>query len=153
MPIHPLLVHFPIALLIIGAVVEIVNVFLKKETVNITGTTLIVIGFISGIATVLSGDGAEEFAFANWGRMLHDQVELHSFFADLSMIIFGILTAIKLLFKHTIFKFEFLKKSIFKSGLITILIVILSISGTVSMAITGHLGGKIVYEHQVNTDK
>ncbi|WP_042349906.1 DUF2231 domain-containing protein [Bacillus massiliigorillae] len=153
MPLHPLLVHFPIALLIIGAVVEIVNVFLKKETLNKMGTTLIVIGFISGIATVLSGDGAEEFAFSNWGRILHDQVELHSFFADLSMIIFGVLTAIKLLFKHTFFKFEFLKKPIFKSGLITILIIILSISGTALMAITGHLGGKIVYEHQVSTNQ
>lgn len=140
MPLHPLLVHFPIALLIVGAVVEIVNVFIKKEIINKIGTTMLVLGF-------LSGEGAEKFAFTNWGNMIHDQVELHSFFADLSMIMFGVLAAIKLLFKHPLFKFNFLKKPIFKSSLITILIVILSISGTASMVITGHLGGKIVYEH------
>ena len=46
MPLHPLLVHFPIAILLTAAVVEIVNLFLKKENVSRMGTVLVVVGVL-----------------------------------------------------------------------------------------------------------
>ncbi|MGE7920061.1 DUF2231 domain-containing protein [Viridibacillus sp. NPDC093762] len=144
MPLHPLIVHFPIALLVFGAVIEIVNVFFKKETLNKFGTLLITFGVISGIFALLSGEGAEEFAFQNWGRGFHDQVELHAFFANISIILFGILAIVKIMFKYSLLSWN---GSQINKGLISIVIVFLSISGIVSLAITGDLGGKIVYEN------
>ena len=148
MPLHPLLVHFPIALLIVGTLIEFVNVFMKKDFLNKAGTMLIVLGVLSGIVTLLSGEDAEEFAFEHWGRGVHDAVELHSLLAYVSVILFGLVAAIKILWKHDFFKFKFLKHSFFSNGLITTLIVILCIFGVTSLAITGHLGGEIVYENQ-----
>ncbi|MGE7835158.1 DUF2231 domain-containing protein [Viridibacillus arvi] len=147
MPLHPLIVHFPIALLIFGAVIEIVNVVFKKETLNQFGTLLITFGVISGIFALLSGEGAEEFAFQNWGQGLHDQVDLHSFFANISIILFGILAIIKLLFKHSILSWNGSGYKQINKGFISTVIVFLSISGIVSLAVTGDLGGKLVYEN------
>ncbi|MFE6167788.1 DUF2231 domain-containing protein [Viridibacillus arvi] len=147
MPLHPLIVHFPIALLVFGAVIEILNVFFKKETLNKFGTLLITFGVISGIFALLSGEGAEEFAFQNWGRGLHDQVELHSLFANISIILFGILAIVKIVFKHSALSWKGSGVKLINKGLISIVIVILSISGIASLAITGDLGGKIVYEN------
>lgn len=149
MPLHPLIVHFPIALLIVGALIEFVNVFMKKDFLNKAGTMLIVIGVLSGIVTLLSGEGAEEFAFDHWGNGVHDTVELHSFLAYLSVILFGLVAAIKILWRHDFFNFKILKHSFFSKRLVTTLIVILCIFGVTSLAITGHLGGKIVYENQI----
>lgn len=128
--------------------------FLKSDFFNKVGTLLIILGVITGAVTWLTGDGAEEFAFDNWGRAVHDAVELHSLFSYISIILFGVVAAIKVLFKHPIFKFRILEHSMFKPELIMTFIVILSISGIITLAITGHLGGEIVYENkmiQMNT--
>ena len=69
MPLHPLVVHFPIALLLVATVIEIVNLFLKKDYLSKTGTVLFVLGVISGFVTLATGDGAEEFAYDNWGKV------------------------------------------------------------------------------------
>lgn len=66
MPLHPLLVHFPIALLVVGGIIEIVNSVVKKDTLNKMGTFIIVVGVLSGFVALLTGDGAEKFAFQNW---------------------------------------------------------------------------------------
>lgn len=151
MPLHPLIVHFPIALLILGAVIEIVNIFAKKETLNKFGSLLIILGILSGFFSLATGETAEHFAFQNWGRGLHDQVELHESFADISMIIFSALAIIKILFRHSIFKWNVLQSKALRSGLATVLIVFLSITGTASLIFTGHLGGKIVYDNLPTT--
>ncbi|MFJ8262507.1 DUF2231 domain-containing protein [Rummeliibacillus sp. NPDC094406] len=151
MPLHPLIVHFPIAILILGAVIEIVNVFTKKETLNRFGTLLIIIGVLSGFVALATGDGAEHFAYQNWGRGLHDQIELHSLLADVSMFTFGALAIVKILFRHSIFKWNVLQSKALKGGFATVLIILLSIAGTVSLAVTGHLGGKIVYGNHSTT--
>ncbi|WP_391207090.1 DUF2231 domain-containing protein [Psychrobacillus sp. L4] len=151
MPLHPLIVHFPIALLVLGGIIEIVNVFLKSDFWNKVGTVLIIIGVITGVFSLLTGDGAESFAFDHWGRSVHDIIELHSLLANISVIIFGLLAVIKILFKHPNTKFQILKNIPVRKGLITALVVLLSIAGIATLATTGHLGGKIVYENQTIT--
>ncbi|MGE7924965.1 hypothetical protein ACQKND_17525 [Viridibacillus arvi] len=126
---------------------KLLMLFSKKETLNQFGTLLITFGVISGIFALLSGEGAEEFAFQNWGQGLHDQVDLHSFFANISIILFGILAIFKLLFKHSILSWNGSGYKQINKGFISTVIVFLSISGIVSLAITGDLGGKLVYEN------
>lgn len=143
MPLHPLVVHFPIALLLLATVIEIVNLFLKKDYVSKMGTILVVFGVLSGIVTLLTGDPAEEFAFESWGKGIHDTVELHSFLAGTSVTLFGIVAVVKL----------FGKRIKLNQTLIAALVIIFSLAGSTTLAITGHLGGKIVYQHDQLTSQ
>ena len=143
MPLHPLVVHFPIALLLVATVIEIVNLVLKKDDLSKTGTVLFVLGVISGLVTLVTGDGAEEFAFDNWGKGIFDTVELHSLLAGISVILFAIVAVVKLFGKR--FKLN--------KNLITALVIVFSIAGSTTLAITGHLGGKIVYQHEQMTSQ
>lgn len=61
-PLHPSVVHFPIALLLTATVIEVINLFLKKEYLFKTSTILFVTGFVTGLVSFMTGDGAEEFA-------------------------------------------------------------------------------------------
>lgn len=151
MPLHPLVVHFPMALLILAGVIEIVNVVMKKELLNKFGTLLLVLGVISGFVTLATGDGAEHFAESKWGDVVEGKIKPHETFADISMIIFSVLTGIKIIFRHNIFRFSFLQNKTLRGGVASVLIVLLSIGGIVALAKTGHLGGKIVYENNSNT--
>ncbi|AGK52290.1 DUF2231 domain-containing protein [Bacillus sp. 1NLA3E] len=143
MPLHPLVVHFPIALLLTATLIEIVNLFLKKESVSRMGTVLVFVGVLLGFVSLATGDPAEAFAFKNWGRGIHDTVELHSFLAGTSVTLFAIVAVIKL----------FGKRLKFNKNLIIALVIVFSITGSTTLAITGHLGGKIVYQHEQLTSK
>lgn len=143
MPLHPLVVHFPIALLLTATVIEIVNLFLKKDHLSKTATVLVVVGVLSGFVSLLTGDPAESFAFAKWGKGISDTVELHSLMATISVFLFLAVAVLKL----------FGKKIKFNKNLIVALVLIFSIAGSTTLAITGHLGGKIVYENEQLTSQ
>lgn len=136
MPLHPLVVHFPIALLLTATVIEIVNLFLKKDYLGKSSTVLFVVGVVTGIVSYISGDPAEEFAEQKWGDVIETTVELHETMALISLIIFGVIAVLKL----------FGKKLKLNTNLILALVVILGIAGSSTLAYTGHLGGKMVYE-------
>ncbi|MCP1145034.1 DUF2231 domain-containing protein [Lysinibacillus endophyticus] len=145
MPLHPLVVHFPIALLFVAAIIEVVNVFVKKETLNKFGTLLMIIGIVTGVGSYLSGENAEHFAKNAWGKSVHETIELHEFYAGLSLLVFFILLLLKLIFKHSILKEIKWSKGAIIKGVSSILIVLLCIFGITALIITGHLGGKVVY--------
>lgn len=55
--LHPMLVHFPIALVVFGFLADAVSLFYKKETcLSKTGFYLLVIGTLAAIATWLEMD-------------------------------------------------------------------------------------------------
>ncbi|SOC05884.1 uncharacterized membrane protein [Ureibacillus xyleni] len=145
MLLHPLVVHFPIALLFVAAIIEVVNVFAKRETLNKFGTFLMIIGIVTGVGSYLSGENAEHFAENTWGKSVHDTIELHEFYAGLSLLLFSILLVLKLIFKHAIFKRIHWSKGSIMKGVSSILIVLLCIFGITALVITGHLGGQVVY--------
>lgn len=135
MPLHPLIVHFPIALLIMGTIIEILA--LKyKEKLSLTGTILLTTGVITGIISYLTGDSAEHFAEMHFGEVEY-LIHQHEEMAQLSLITFGI---------ATVFKWITMFTSKFNKALIS-LVILFSIGGSVALGITGHLGGKIVYEN------
>ena len=135
MPLHPLIVHFPIALLIVGTIVEIFA--LKyKEKLSVTGTILLTVGLITGIVSYLTGDSAEHFAEMHFGEV-EGLIHQHEEMAELSLIAFGIATVLKWITMFT---------PKFKKALLA-LVIVFSIGGSIALGITGHLGGKIVYEN------
>ena len=54
--LHPMLVHFPIALVALGFVAELASLFIKKEVCFYKiGFYLLIVGTLSAVITVLSG--------------------------------------------------------------------------------------------------
>lgn len=133
MPIHALLVHFPIALLIFGVLAQFIG-FWKKEFFNRAALYLIISGFVMGVFSYLTGEAAEEFAEANGNEARIDAlVDTHETLALMTLIIFGIFIVLQLWNR---------KKQV---KLFIPLAIVLSIAGLTTLTLTGHYGGMMVY--------
>jgi uncharacterized membrane protein len=55
---HPQVVHFAIALLIVGVLMRVVSVFTKRTWINPAATTLLILGTLAAVVSVKSGDDA-----------------------------------------------------------------------------------------------
>lgn len=131
-PLHPLIVHFPIALLIMGTLLQVIAIW-RKDFFDRAAFFLICAGFLSGLAAYLSGDGAERFARENWGSAYRSLVETHQLYATITLLLFGAAIGMRILF-------HFYKRKIFIP-----LVLVFCICGSVTLALTGHYGGQMVY--------
>lgn len=138
-PLHPILVHFPIALLTLGVITQFLALW-KKEFFTKAALLLVATGFFTGILSYASGDGAEHFAKSQWGQGVRPLIHTHETFALITLVLFGFVLALQLI--NLLFR-----KSSFI--LITALLVF-SFAGLTTLTITGHYGGKIVYQHSNN---
>ena len=154
MNFHPVLVHFPIALLSIYALMEIVR--LKRFTLNKAyqdiKAFLAIIGTASAWAASWTGDDARA-AFR--GKALVEQVvHTHENYADLTIAIFSLIAGAYLV----IFLSRWLGKVRYWNILEKIaafilrpsIVITLAIVGIILLTITGALGGLMVYG--VNSD-
>jgi uncharacterized membrane protein len=160
MNIHPLFVHFPIALLVFYAILEIVRIPLLTRQAWYFGTkaVLLIGGLVGGFAALQTGELAEE---AYQGTASMPLVELHSTFATAVMIVYGILAAIYLIqcgirtdtgnripafLRKAWGILEGVNQAIFK----TPILILGSIAGLILITIVGALGGAIVYGPEVD---
>ena len=144
--IHPLFVHFPIALLLIGSLVLIIrrtNLFpAHKSQLHFSALLMLVIGTIGAWAAVITG----LMAYKVVGRTLCDPtvVHEHESFAKLTALLFTALTIIELVNskykKGYIFRHPNLRKGL------GILSIIVALAGTITIGYVGHLGGRLVYQ-------
>lgn len=151
-----MLVHFPIALLIMYAVLELIRFrfvicqsywFYVKAVLAICGT-------IGGYAALLTGDTARHLVLLNHPE-LRALIGQHEFWAQTSVLIFSVLGGAYILAWAD--QFEFVRKfPIIKQLwgtlswlrrfiLSTPVSILLALAGLVSLTITGALGGSIVY--------
>lgn len=158
--IHPLVVHFPIALLTVYTALEIFRlpVLTRQSWWHPTKTILLLIGTIGGLLALQTGDMAED---AYRGSPLRSLIELHSTFANASIIVYGILTASHVIawvrmagaekaipsYLQGIWSvLDGLEKVIFS----TPVLMLGALAGLVLITITGALGGAIVYGPDVD---
>jgi uncharacterized membrane protein len=133
MNIHPIFVHFPIALLSTYAVLELFRFsFLTRQPYWFyVKATLVILGTSSGYATLVTGVMAESLVK---DQSYHPLISLHELWALVSM---GIFTIIALIYLWSWYKGVFVMKSK--------LVVVLALAGIISLLITGALGGSIVF--------
>lgn len=131
-PLHPLLVHFPIALLLVGTVFQIIALR-QKAFFDRAAFVLLLLGFLSGVAAFLSGSGAERFASAHWGNAYLSIVHIHKVYSVITMLLFGGALAFRTLQYFT------------KIRWVMPLVLILCLAGSFALAMTGHYGGQMVY--------
>ena len=132
---HPLVVHFPIVLLLTATLCKLIFVFSKREVWDIGGSYLLYIGAIATWVAVYTGGMADAVVV----RKLCDPIVLENH-ENLAKILSVLFTA------ASVFDFfwRFLPK--FKIMIVQILIVVVMISGTVVLTFAGHLGASLVYQ-------
>ncbi len=133
--LHPMVVHFPIALLIVGFATDVAGLFIKREFLNQAGFYLLILGALGTMAALSSGELAGE-GIAEYGE-LGLAIERHEEAAELAGWLVGIAAAARialvLLKKHT--------------GLLKIAALVLFFAAVLAIARTGYYGGKLVYEN------
>lgn len=160
--IHPIFVHFPIALFTIYALFEIIRIkrFEATDTITYIKAVFLIIGSLSSMLAVQTGElVGEVMENGPQGKLL----ETHAFFAVGASYIFGILAIVYLIWlvektgffaKYTSsglgqsiwslllkIKAVFWKKSI---------LILLAIVGLFFITVAGSLGGALVYGPDVD---
>lgn len=148
--IHPLFVHFPIALLFIYSIIKIIP--FKKWFPNVSWKhierALLLVGVLGAFAALMTGETAEQLTKPN-----HNLVEAHSFFATTATYLYAILLLGEILsismswIDLKLKSGSILKTIVFIKNLLNqpILSITLAILGFITISITGLLGGVMVY--------
>ncbi len=143
--LHPKIVHFPIALFVVYALLEIIGSFVKKDFFSKTAHLILFLGVIGAVAAVLTGNSAEDAAHAlsKAGVSISIQaIENHSDFANFTLWYFA---GILVLRTYLVLKKKFV-------GSLKYFFVVLSLVGVFLVYQTGQLGGKLVYKYGIGTD-
>lgn len=153
MNIHPLFVHFPIAFFVLYVALEI---FTPKKDISsprhLAKTILLVAGSIGAQFALTTGDMAEQIAGPS------AMLEMHSLFANITTIVFGI-NAFIYVWDYIIQKWGSILQKYKIIHYISILIgfmkkrylhVVLAVVGLIAVTYTGALGGAMVYGSTVD---
>lgn len=137
MPLHPMLVHFPIALFTSYIIFEILWMIFQKDWLKNSSVLLLFLGLIFVVPSILSGEApAENFEKVS---TLEELIEAHETFAKLTGITFLIALILKVILIRT-------GKFNLKTNLIVFAI---SLIGMFFLIQTGLKGGELVYKHGV----
>jgi uncharacterized membrane protein len=133
--IHPMIVHFPIALLLIGFLSEVVGLITRKKFFSDAAFLLLVTGALGAVAAVLTGSyaagGLEE------GGTLKQAVDIHEEAAELAMWLAVAAAAFRIFL-------VIVKKH---AGLLRYAAVFLFLVAVLAVARAGYYGGELVFKH------
>lgn len=136
--LHPLIVHFPIALFVVTAVCEFLAYFKKSETLNHTALITAIGAMLGAIAAVGTGLLAESIVPDDAAaRAVLESHETLAFFVLGSTIVF---VGLKLLTRR-------LRTERFRIAQL-----IIGLIGVVFVVLTAHEGGELVFNHAVGVD-
>jgi len=136
--VHPVLVHFAIALPVVVLLLELINLFAKKRTIGVLSFLLMVLIAVVFFAAYLSGaaDGKEAKAFlsaeAKEALTGHKQLGVYLVYASGLLMLFKLFSVM-------------IRKTAIKVLFFLVLIVF-----TVSVFNEGKKGGALVYQYGVN---
>ena len=135
--LHPMVVHFPVALFLSAFILEIASIFFRKETLHQTALNIYILAVAAVPFAVLTGlQEAEEWHLAN-----HKVFLQHRNFAFLTLGISLISFLIVVMRKKQLLGHR--KKIFF------IVLLILSMC----VAITAFYGGQLVYEYGIGVEQ
>ncbi len=135
--LHPMMIHFPIVLIIVGFFAEIASLFFNKKEpcLSVTGFYLLILGALAALTAWLTGN----FFTSEMSGSAGEIKEVHELFATLTLVtviitaVFGIV--IKIIKKE---------KTILKWILFGLYCL-----ATVFVTITGFYGGTLVYNYMM----
>jgi uncharacterized membrane protein/rubrerythrin len=132
--LHPLSVHFPVALIIVGLLFDVVSLFFKKDKcLSRAGFILMILGCLGAVGAYLTG----EYFSRSLEGPLGEKKEYHELFAKITMWVMVGTTALRILLVA-------LKKD---QGGLKWLVLVLFLGGAGLVSYTGLLGGSLVYDY------
>ncbi|WP_029520747.1 DUF2231 domain-containing protein [Persephonella sp. IF05-L8] len=136
--LHAPIVHFAIALTIVGVLFDLVGFALKKETLRHAGFWTFIVGVLAVWGAMFSGEAAEEVVehFVE-GTSIEDIFETHE---ELGKFLPWIFTALGV-FRVFLYLKENMK--------LFVVYLILALIGIGLVGYQGRIGGKLVYEYGV----
>lgn len=134
--LHPMLVHFPIALIIIGFIADFISLFYRKEAgLSAIGFYLLLIGTFSALIALLSG----AFFTSEMTGAAGEVKETHELFAWITIINLILLSGYRVFLKVKAPENQTLNRLSFAwYGL-----------AAVFVSITGFWGGTLVYNYMM----
>lgn len=143
-PLHPAVVHFPIALLLIGSAVAVVAVFVRRWHLPWLAALLLVIGAAGAVVAVGTGEQEEEMvetSSAAAEQVLDEHEEWGEMTRNLALAaaVFAVAAAFAA------------KVRIVGIGL-SVVAALLALGSAYAVAQAGHYGGELVYRHGVGVN-
>ncbi|UCC79162.1 MAG: DUF2231 domain-containing protein [Candidatus Zixiibacteriota bacterium] len=138
--IHPLIVHFPIALIIVVFILDLLGAMSRQKSLVSAANILSIFAALGAVAAVVTGLIAEESVWRT--EQAGELIELHE---TIGFAVLGV-ALVSLIFRPAIKK----KKS--KSSLLWVAVVI-SLAAAVLVGYEGYLGGEMVYLHGAGVEK
>lgn len=131
--IHPMLVHFPIGLIIAAFVIDIIGLIGKSEKLLYAGTIITIAALVGAVGSVVSGFIAEDSVWHPGAA--HELLELHELMAFITLGVIAVVAIVRWALRDRLF------------GLTRWLIVVLMAVAVGFVGYTGYLGGEMVYTY------
>lgn len=140
-PLHPAVVHFPIVLLLLGAPVAIVAVFVRRWHLPWLAALMLTIGAVGASVATWTGE-AEEEGIGPISERAEAILEEHEDWGERTRNI-AALAAVFSVFSLALVRFPKVSTAIAVVGALT------SIGAAWCVVQAGHYGGQLVYQHGV----
>ena len=136
--LHAALNDLPAALLVVAVLFDFAAWGWKRESLRWAALWTLWAGVIGGWAAVIAGELAEDVI--EHGEAIHELMEKHETLALITMSVFTVILAVKLLRRFALKPAE------------EMVLRVLSIAGFVLILWTGKIGGQMVFEHAAGID-
>jgi uncharacterized membrane protein len=140
--IHPIVVHFPIALFITGLVIDVIGHLFQKETAKKIGLVLVILGAVGALAAMVTGNFAEEQVEDKLSRAGEHILDRHEDLGKLTAYLLLIVAAIRALIAT-----GWLNRWRFVAGAALAIYLIVGLIGLGTLTVTGYYGGELVYRY------
>ncbi|MBT3601959.1 MAG: DUF2231 domain-containing protein [Candidatus Latescibacteria bacterium] len=139
MDFHPLIIHFPIALLIVGTLCDAIGILGKRDFFLRTGFLLFALGAFTCILAALTGDHVADTAQHISG--IYDDLDWHDTLGTATALIAVLLTLTR---AHLTFKKRF-------TGTVQYIYLFIGIAVAILVGASGYTGGRLVYDYGAGT--
>lgn len=126
--LQPLLIHFPIALLVIGVAFDVIGLARRQPVYHRAARYLLILGLFGGLASALIGFRTGGSA----GESAGSSAALHQLWAIATLVVFGGLLLLRLLTRER------------WTPPLRGMYVVLAVTGVIALAITGFYGAELI---------
>jgi uncharacterized membrane protein len=146
--LHPLVVHFPIALLLVAPIIVVLALFMRSHRIGLGASALVlmILGTTAAFVAVSTGTAAGELAERS--AAMAPTLEHHEELAETTRTIFALLTCMF----AALYGAPLLRGRQWSNGLHTALTVVFLMfyaGGMLVLVNTAHLGGQLVHQFGV----
>lgn len=133
--LHPMIVHFPIALLLVGFVLDLAGLISRRDFFIKAGFLLLILGSLGVVAAYFSGDVAADTLTKT--DDLQQALEIHEESAEITL---GLMAGV------SIFRIGLVLLKKFKGAFCWVVLGLFAL-GVISVVRTAYFGGTLVFKH------